>query len=61
MKLCCLKCRENTENINPRVSKTSVLEQWYYQNLQYVIVKNEDLLKTKKQIGYYAMYVLEHH
>ena len=52
MKLRCLKCRENTENINPRVSKTSVLEQWYYQNLQYVIVKNEDLLKTKKQIGY---------
>ena len=23
MKLCCLKCRGNTENINPRVSKTS--------------------------------------
>ena len=23
MKLYCLKCRKNTENINPRVSKTS--------------------------------------
>ena len=23
MKSCCLKCRKNTENINPRVSKTS--------------------------------------
>ena len=23
MKLCCLKCRGNTENINPRASKTS--------------------------------------
>ena len=23
MKLCCLKCTKNTENINPRVSKTS--------------------------------------
>ena len=23
MKLYCLKCKENTENINPRVSKTS--------------------------------------
>ena len=23
MKSCCLKCRKNTESINPRVSKTS--------------------------------------
>ena len=23
MKSCCLKCRKNTENINPRVSNTS--------------------------------------
>ena len=23
MKSCCLKCRKNTENVNPRVSKTS--------------------------------------
>ena len=23
MKSCCLKCRKDTENINPRVSKTS--------------------------------------
>ena len=23
MKLCCLKCRKETKNINPRVSKTS--------------------------------------
>ena len=23
MKSCCLKCRKNTENVNPRISKTS--------------------------------------
>ena len=23
MKPCCLKCRKNTENVNPRISKTS--------------------------------------
>ena len=48
----CLKCRKNTENINPRVSKTSNVEQWYYQKVQYVIVKNQDLLKIKKQKDY---------
>ena len=51
MKLYCLKCRKNTENINPRVSKTSK-KQSYYQNVQYVIVKNQDLLKIKKQKDY---------
>ena len=46
-----LKCRKDTENINPKVSKTSNVEQWYYWNVQYVAVKNQDLLKTKKQKG----------
>ena len=36
MKSYCLKCRKNTENINPRVSK----------------VKNQDLLKIKKKKDY---------
>ena len=52
MKSYCLKCRKNTENINPRVSKTSNVELWYYRNVQYVIVKNQDLLKIKKQKDY---------
>ena len=47
MKSYCLKCRKNTENINPRVSKTS-----NYQSVQYVVVKNQDLLKIKKQKDY---------
>ena len=50
MKSYSLKCRKDTGNINPRVSKKQVmLEQWYYQHVQYIIVKNHDLLKTKKQ------------
>ena len=48
MKSYCLKCRKDTENINPKVSKTSNGKQWYYQNVLYVIVKNQDLLKIKR-------------
>ena len=41
------------EGINPRVSNTSNGKtQWYYQNVQYVVVKNRDLLKIKKQKDY---------
>ena len=29
-----------------------MVEQWYYQNVQYVIVKNQDLSKFKKQKDY---------
>ena len=52
MKSYCLKCRKDTANINPRVSKQVIIEQWYYQNVQYAIVKNQDLLRIKKQNGY---------
>ena len=49
MKSYCLKCRQNTENINPKFQKQIMVEQCYYQNVQYVEIKNQDLLKTKKQ------------
>ena len=54
MELHCLKCKKNTENIDPDVSSTSngrvmIL---YLQNVQYVVVKNSDLLNTKKQKDY---------
>ena len=52
MKSYCLKCRKDTESINPRVSKTSNGKQFYYQNVQYVVVKNQNLLKIKKQKDY---------
>ena len=42
MKSYCLKCRKHTENINPKVSKTINVEQLYYRNVQYVVVKNQE-------------------
>ena len=29
--------------------------QWYYQNVEYAVIKNKDLLKIKKQKSYYAI------
>ena len=29
-----------------------MVKQWYYRNVQYAAVKNEDLLKIKKQKDY---------
>ena len=52
MKSYCLKCREDTENINPNVLVLVMMKQWYYQNVQYVVVKNQYLLKIKKQKDY---------
>ena len=49
MKSYCLKCRKNTQNINRRVSKTSNGRTLVLQNAEYVMVKNKDLLKIKKQ------------
>ena len=48
----CLKCKKKPENIDLEISSTSNTEQWYYQSAQYVVVKNPDLLKTKKQKDY---------
>ena len=48
MKSHCLKCRKNTENINPKVSKTSN-SRTILLIVQYVRVKNQDLLKIKRQ------------
>ena len=52
MKFYCLKCRKDTENINPRVSNTSNGKTKFLSNVQYVVVKNQDLLKIKKQKDY---------
>ena len=52
MKSYCLKCKKDTENINPRVSNNVMVEKWYYQNVQYVDAKNQDFLKIKKQKDY---------
>ena len=34
----CLKCKKSTENIDPEISSTSNVKQWYYQSAQYVVV-----------------------
>ena len=50
----CLKCKKthNTENIDPQVSSTSNGRVMILSNVQYVVVKNADLLNTKKQKDY---------
>ena len=47
----CFKCRRNAESINPKVSKTMV-KQLFCQHVLYVVVKNQNLLKIKKQKDY---------
>ena len=42
MKTYCVKCRKDTENINPRVSKTTVL---------YAIVKNQEAKGLLSNLG----------
>ena len=44
----CLKCRKDTENISPRVSKTSNGRTMLLSKC-YAAVKNQDLSKIKKQ------------
>ena len=51
MKSYCLKCKKDTENINPRVSNTSNGKTVYYRNAQNVEVKNQDSLKIRKKKG----------
>ena len=48
----CFKCRRNTKSINPKVSKKPMIKQLFCQHVLYVVVENEDLLKSKKQNDY---------
>ena len=41
MKSYCLKCRKDTENIYPKFQVLVMIKQWY-QNMQYVVVKNQE-------------------
>ena len=45
---CCLKCRENTGSKNPKVVKTKNGEIMLYLNVKCVMVKNQNLSKSKK-------------
>ena len=48
----CLKCKRNTESTNPKVSKQSMIKQLFHQHVLYVVVKNQNLLNSKKQKDY---------
>ena len=52
MKSYCLKCRKDTENINPRVSSTSNGKAMILSKCAICGSENQDLLKIKKQKGY---------
>ena len=47
----CLKCKKNTESINPKVSKTTNGKAMTCHVL-YMVVKNQNLFKSKKQKDY---------
>ena len=44
----CLKCRKNTESKNPKVARTKNGKICFYQNVQCVIVKNQNLSNSRK-------------
>ena len=47
-----LKWKKDTENINLTISNTSNSRTMILQNVQYMVVKNPDSLKIKKQKDY---------
>ena len=48
----CLKCKKNTESIDPNVLQLVMVKQSYYQSVLYVVLKNQNLLKSKEQKDY---------
>ena len=47
-----LKCKKNTENINPKVLKTKNGRSMLLSKCAICGNKNQDLLKSKKQVEY---------
>ena len=45
----CLKCKKNTESIDPNVSATSNGRTSYYQIVLYAVLKNQNLLKARSK------------
>ena len=46
----CLKCRKNTESKKWGLQKQKKENQCFFQNVQCVAVKHQDLLKSKKLV-----------
>ena len=56
----CVKCKEDTENIDPKMFKTKNNTSISNQNVLFAELKSQDLLKNKKQKVYYVIQELEH-
>ena len=52
MKTYCLKCQNDTENIDPKIVRAKIIDQLCDRNVRFVELKNQDLLKNKKQKVY---------
>ena len=39
----CLKCKRNTGYVHSKILKLKMVDQCYYQNVLYAVVKNQDL------------------
>ena len=52
MLLYCLKCRKNDESKNSKVEAEKTRKQCFYQNVQCVIIKIQNLSKSKKLVDY---------
>ena len=47
-----LKCRKNIESKNPKVVKTKKEGECFYETVPLATVKNQDLSKSEKLVGY---------
>ena len=57
----CLKCRKNTENINPKISGTSNGKTMILSNCAICGSKKSKFIKNKKQMDYWVVLELKHH
>ena len=55
----CLKCGKNTENINPKISRTRNGKTMILLNCAICAVKNQNYRKTR--MDYWVVYELKHH
>ena len=51
MKSYYLKCRKDTENINPKFQEKVTIEQWYYHIVKYLEVKKSRFIKSQEAKG----------
>ena len=56
MKWIIIKCKKKLENKNPQVENTKTEEYCFYQTVQSVVVKNWDLLRSKKPVVFQLVY-----